>query len=191
MTCSSSRERLGRLFGRDFGLRPESHPLGVAHLGNLGTHLGSPFWSRSTHSPSMSYRYRPSPKQLRALLKLCASAPVREFSRSAHSSPAPEFDPTQKMVTSHVTRIYAAGGGPLRCTVALVCTAYFRVQPAGVNKLFSRSLYARGSAYGIISPRWLSSPHSVIRHCTRLLSNGTSKARRTSSSSSLASWETG
>src|SRR5207245_8499250 len=95
----------------------------------------------------------PSPKQDKARLNACASAPVSAFSLSDHSSPVPELVPIQPIVTSHVTRIFAAGPRLLRWTGALACTEYLRVQPAGVNSLLSRSLYARGLACDISHQR--------------------------------------
>src|SRR5713226_10673792 len=97
--------------------------------------------SRSTHTPEKWYRYRPRPKQEQARLKACASALVAALSSSAHSSPVAEWEPRPKIVSSQVTSILATILWSLpRWKFALVWTAYFRVQPAGVTKAFRRSV---------------------------------------------------
>src|SRR5579862_5516670 len=53
---------------------------------------------------------------------------------------------------------------------------YLRVQPAGVNSVFSRSVYALWSAYGITCPRLLSWLVLVTRHSMTRGSNGTSSS---------------
>src|SRR5215831_20832891 len=72
-----------------------------------------------------------------------------------------------------------------RSTLLIISTRYLRVQPRTVKTAFSRSVYARGSAYAITCPRVLSFVVLVTRHLISCGSNGSSSAAtswRTSSS---------
>jgi hypothetical protein len=77
-------------------------------------------------------------------LNACASALVTAFGSSAHSSPVAECKPKPKIISSQVTNTFATVFWSLvRSKLALACTAYFRVQPAGLNNELRRSVYAR------------------------------------------------
>src|SRR5271166_3857176 len=103
------------------------------------------------------------------------------FSRSAHSSPVPVWLPSREIVTAVATStllVTIAFPLSMRQSDGTVEIVYSRVQPDGVKSSLSRSVYARGSAKGRMTPLRPLSKVRITRHLISAGSNGASSCAK-------------